>query len=48
MATVEFSACGARLERPACGTIHESDVTAATNLKNTAASSAVSACGGEG
>jgi len=33
---------------PACGSIHDRDVNAAINLKNMAASSAVSACGEEG
>jgi putative transposase len=33
---------------PECRTIHELDVNAAINLKNMAATSAVSACGEEG
>lgn len=49
------SACGHRLDAlplsvrewacPACGVIHDRDVNAATNLKNLAVSSTVSACG---
>lgn len=52
------SACGHRLDAlplsvrewacPACGVIHDRDVNAATNLKNLAVSSTVSACGEEG
>jgi putative transposase len=52
------SACGHKLEVlplsvrewtcPACGVIHDRDVNAAINLRNMAASSAVSACGEEG
>ncbi|MBT9135834.1 MAG: hypothetical protein DDT34_00899 [Firmicutes bacterium] len=49
------SACGYKLETlplalrewacPACGSVHDRDVNAATNLKNLAVSSTVSACG---
>lgn len=52
------SCCGHKLEElalshrawtcPECGSIHDRDVNAAINLKNMAASSAVSACGEEG
>lgn len=52
------SACGHKLEVlplavrewtcPACGSVHDRDVNAAINLKNTAVSSTVSACGEEG
>lgn len=52
------SCCGHKLEElalshrawtcPGCGSIHDRDVNAAINLKNMAASSAVSACGEEG
>jgi putative transposase len=52
------SACGHKLETlplsvrawtcPGCGAQHDRDVNAAINLKNMAASSAVSACGEEG
>ena len=52
------SACGHRLEAlplvvrewtcPACGVVHDRDLNAATNLKNMAVSSTVSACGEEG
>lgn len=52
------SACGHKLDAlplsvrewtcPACGVIHDRDLNAAINLKNLAASSAVSACGEEG
>ncbi|MBT9137162.1 MAG: hypothetical protein DDT34_02249 [Firmicutes bacterium] len=49
------SACGCQRETlplgarewacPACGSVHDRDVNAATNLKNLAVSSTVSACG---
>ena len=52
------SACGEKLDElplsvrewvcPSCAVIHDRDVNAAINLKNMAASSAVSACGEEG
>ena len=52
------SGCGYRLDVlplsirrwtcPVCGRVHDRDVNAAINLKQYAASSAVSACGGEG
>jgi putative transposase len=52
------SYCGYRLEAlgldvrhwtcPDCGASHDRDVNAATNLRNVAVSSTVSACGGEG
>ncbi len=52
------SACGYKLETlplalrewacPACGSVHDRDVNAATNLKNLAASSVAAACGEEG
>jgi putative transposase len=52
------SACGHTLDAlplsvrkwtcPACGAVHDRDVNAATNLKNMAVSSTVSACGEEG
>ena len=54
----QYEACGHRLDAlplsvrewacPACGVIHDRDVNAATNLKNLAVSSTVSACGEEG
>ncbi len=52
------AACGYKLDKlplsvrawtcPSCGATHDRDVNAAINLKNMAASSAVSACGEEG
>lgn len=52
------SHCGYKLEAldlgmrqwscPGCGVLHDRDINAATNLKNMAVSSTVSACGGDG